>query len=76
MKNNVVPDHAEAYFDIRLTPGFTPQRVRNRTISLVQESAIPDISVEFPRASDTVGYYETTDSLFAPTITQAVHQVT
>jgi succinyl-diaminopimelate desuccinylase len=76
VKNNVVPDYAEAYFDIRLTPGCTPQHVRNRILSLVQESAIPDVSVEFPRASDKAGHYESTDSLFATTLTNAVYHVT
>jgi acetylornithine deacetylase/succinyl-diaminopimelate desuccinylase-like protein len=76
VKNNVVPDYAEAYFDIRLTPGCTPQLVRDRILSLVREAQIPDITVEFPRASDTAGYYESPDSLFAQTLSEVVYQVT
>ncbi len=76
VKNNVVPDYAEAYFDIRLTPGCTPQLVRDRILSLVRESEISDIAVEFPRASAKAGYYESPDSLFAQTLSQVVYQVT
>ncbi|MCW4041289.1 MAG: M20 family metallopeptidase [Candidatus Bathyarchaeota archaeon] len=76
VKNNVVPDYAEAYFDIRLTPGCTPQLVRDRILSLVRESEISDITVEFPRASDKAGYYESPDSHFARTLSQSVYQVT
>jgi len=76
VKNNVVPDYAEAYFDIRLTPGCTPQLVRDRILSLVRESNIQDITAEFPRASDKAGYYESPDSLFAQTLSEIVFQVT
>lgn len=76
VKNNVVPDYAEAYFDIRLTPGCTPQLVRDRILSLVRESEIPDITIEFPQASDKAGYFESPDSLFAQTLSQVVYQVT
>ena len=76
VKTNVVPDYAEAYFDIRLTSGTNPQMVRNRITQLLKEADVPGVSLEFPRSSKTAGYYESPDTLFATLLAEAVQKVT
>jgi succinyl-diaminopimelate desuccinylase len=76
VKTNVVPDYAEAYFDIRLTSGTTPEFVRNRITQLLKDADIPGVSLEFPRSSETAGYYESPDTSFAMLLAEAVQKVT
>lgn len=74
-KSNVVPDYAEAVFDIRLTPGCDPLKVKGRIEELVAEAAVPGVSVEV-RASPTAGYYERVDSPAVTQFAEAVRAVT
>jgi succinyl-diaminopimelate desuccinylase len=68
VKINVVPDYAEAEFDIRLTPGSHPTKVIDRIKELVKESGIKGLEVLALRhhePEDIAGYYESPDSNFA-----------
>jgi succinyl-diaminopimelate desuccinylase len=75
VKTNVVPDYAEAYFDIRLTPGCNPVKVREKILSLVDESN-EDIEVKFRNLDKTAGYYESSNTLFAQNLADTVKRVT
>ncbi len=75
VKSNVVPDYAEAYFDIRLTPGSNPLRVRERILELVKEAGVPGVTAEV-RASPTAGYYESPETPFARQLAETVERVT
>ncbi|UCH02263.1 MAG: ArgE/DapE family deacylase [Candidatus Bathyarchaeota archaeon] len=72
VKTNVVPDYAEAYFDIRLTSGSKPVRIRNTISNYVKEACEPDVKVEFLKPSNTAGYYESPKTLFAKQLAEAV----
>jgi succinyl-diaminopimelate desuccinylase len=76
VKNNVVLDSAEAYFDIRLTPGCNPVKVREKILSLVEESNEKEIDVIFRNLSKTAGYYESPETRFAEKLKEAVKEVT
>ena len=76
VKTNVVPDYAEAYFDIRLTPGSNPVKVRGRISELVEEAGVPGVTTEFRRPSKTAGYYESPDTPFAGQLSETVERVT
>jgi succinyl-diaminopimelate desuccinylase len=75
VKTNVVPDYAEAQFDIRLTPGSNPLRVRDRILELVQESKITGLEAEV-RARETAGYYESPNSSFASQLSKTIEKIT
>lgn len=75
VKRNVVPDYAEATFDIRLTPGSDPQAVRRRIEELVEEAAIPGVKVEV-KAPEQAGYYESPHTSFAQQLAETVELVT
>lgn len=75
VKSNVVPDYAEATFDIRLTPGSDPLKVKARIEELVEESGIPGIEAEV-RAGPYAGYYESPNSPFAHQLAETVKKVT
>lgn len=75
VKSNVVPDYAEASFDIRLTPGCDGTKVKARLDELIAKCGIPGVSVQ-GSASKTVGYYEPTDSPFVKQLSEAVEFVT
>lgn len=75
IKSNVVPDYAEAVFDIRLTPGSNPMLVKKRIEELVLEGGISGVEVSVT-ASRTAGYYEPTDTPFARQLAQTVEKVT
>ena len=75
IKNNVVPDYAEATFDIRLPPGSKPIVVKERIVKLVKEAGIPDVIVEV-RASETAGYYESPYTEFSKQLALTVEKVT
>jgi succinyl-diaminopimelate desuccinylase len=79
VKINVVPDYAEAEFDIRLTPGSHPKKVVDRIKELVKESGISGLEVVATRdqkAEDTAGYHELPNSSFAKQFTGIIHEIT
>ena len=75
VKRNMVPDYAEAEFDIRLTPGSKPLKVKERIEELVREADIPGVEVSV-RAGETAGYYESPDTPFACQLAETVKKVT
>jgi succinyl-diaminopimelate desuccinylase len=75
VKTNVVPDYAEAYFDIRLTPGCNPVKVREKILSLVDE-ANEEVEVKFRNLDKTAGYYESPNTPFAKHLMETVRRVT
>jgi len=79
VKINVVPDYAEAEFDIRLTPGSHPLRVVNRIKELVEESGIQGLELVPSRdfkLEDTAGYYESPNSDFAKQFKETLSHIT
>ncbi|RMF91911.1 MAG: M20/M25/M40 family metallo-hydrolase, partial [Nitrospinota bacterium] len=56
MKRNVVPDRAEATFDIRITPGCSIERVRDRMLELLQEAGVEGITADI--STGRGGFYE------------------
>jgi len=75
VKSNVVPDYAEASFDIRLTPGCDAGKVKVQLEELVAEAGVPGVTVQ-ATTSQTVGYYEPWDSPFVASLSEAVQRVT
>jgi succinyl-diaminopimelate desuccinylase len=75
VKRNVVPDYAEAEFDIRLTPGSKPLMVKKRIEELVKESGIPGLEVSVA-ARETAGYHESPDSEFAHKFSETIQRIT
>lgn len=75
VKSNVVPDYAEAYFDIRLTPGCDPMKVKERIEGLVAKAGVSGVTVH-ARAGATAGYYEPADSPNVRLLSEAVQIVT
>jgi len=79
VKINVVPDYAEAEFDIRLTPGSHPTKVVGRIKELVKESDIKGLEVVSTRSykpEDTAGYCEAPDTSFAKQFTGLIKEIT
>ncbi len=76
VKVNVVPDTAEAIFDIRLTPGTRMDEVRERLLELVNEADVPGIDIEMDMVSDVAGYYEVPNSFFVAQLSDAVEMAT
>jgi succinyl-diaminopimelate desuccinylase len=78
VKRNVIPDYAEAEFDIRLIPGSTISRVRNKIKELVEESGIKGLEVTPSSQShdDKAGYYESPNSKFAKQFRDVISQIT
>ncbi len=75
VKTNVVPDYAEAQFDIRLTPGSKPMKVKERIEELVQEAGVPGMEVVV-RAGETAGYHESPKSMFADQLSETLRKLT
>jgi succinyl-diaminopimelate desuccinylase len=75
VKVNVVPDSAEAVFDIRLTPGTDAELVKKALDDYIAESGINDITIE-ARVSPKVGYYEKIDEPAVKAMVSAVEKVT
>ncbi len=75
IKRNVVPDYAEAIFDIRLTPGSDPMKVKSQIERLVREANVPGVEAEV-KAAPYVGYYESPHSPFAIQLAETVERVT
>lgn len=78
VKTNVIPDYAEAEFDIRLTPGSHQLRVVERIKELVKESGIKGLEVKHQnlKPDDTAGFCETPDTSFAHQFTDVIHKIT
>jgi succinyl-diaminopimelate desuccinylase len=81
VKINVVPDYAEAQFDIRLTPGAPVYKVRQRVQELVEESKITGLEIKpNPRnesnKEQTAGYFEPMNTPFANQFSKIVEKVT
>lgn len=78
VKINVVPDYAEAEFDIRLTPGSHPINVVNRIKELVKESGIEGLEIVTTReykSEDTAGYHELPNSSFANQFSMIIKEI-
>lgn len=75
VKSNVVPDYAEATFDIRLTPGSKPLKVKERILELVKDADVPGVEAQV-RASETAGYYESPNTSEAKQLVETVEKVT
>jgi succinyl-diaminopimelate desuccinylase len=75
VKINVVPDYAEAEFDIRITPGADPLKVKERIEELVSEAGVPGVEVDVP-SRKVSGYFESTLSLCARQFAETVRRVT
>ncbi len=76
---NVVPDYAEAEFDIRLTPGSHPKKVVDRIKELVAKSGIEGLEVVATREhtdEDYAGYYESPNSSFADQFKAVIKTIT
>lgn len=74
VKINVIPDYAEAFFDIRVSPGVDPENVIKRLHDLV--SAFSEKGVKAEVISFEGGYYERWDSEYAISLRKAVEIVT
>lgn len=70
IKVNVIPDYAESYFDIRVTPGVNPRNVAEKIRDLLGELKIKGIEAEITGLED--GYYERWDSDFTLSLRKAV----
>jgi succinyl-diaminopimelate desuccinylase len=75
IKRNIIPDYAEAEFDIRLTPGSKPFMVKERIKELVRESEISGLEVTVD-ARETAGYYESPGSDFAHRFGKTIERIT
>jgi len=78
VKTNVIPDYAEAQFDIRLTPGSHPLKVVQQVKKHVKDSGIKGLEVEHRpfKPEDTAGFSETPDSSFAKQFKDVIHRIT
>jgi succinyl-diaminopimelate desuccinylase len=75
IKRNVVPEFAEAVFDVRLTPGSDPMKVKSQIEKLVGEAKVPGVEVEV-NAEPFAGYYESPQSAFAMQLAETVEIAT
>ncbi|MBN1682385.1 ArgE/DapE family deacylase [Candidatus Bathyarchaeota archaeon] len=83
VKTNVVPDYAEADFDIRLSPGAKVSEVRAEIERLVKEAGIPGVEVDKTRIRtptnskmDSAGYYESPNSEFMEKLSLTIKKAT
>jgi len=75
IKANVVPDSAQAVFDIRLTPGVDSVKIKKALEGFLSESGVTDVSLE-ARTSPKVGFYERIDDPAVESMVRAVKKVT
>jgi succinyl-diaminopimelate desuccinylase len=75
VKINVVPDYAEAQFDIRLTPGSDPQKVKAQLEKLVADVDVDGVEIVV-KAPCVVGYYESPFESAAKGLTETLRQMT
>lgn len=73
VKINVVPDTAEASFDIRLTPGVDFEAAKSHILKLIEEAGVGGITTKFQIGT---GYYESSRSTFARQLARAVRKAT
>jgi succinyl-diaminopimelate desuccinylase len=85
VKINVVPDYAEAEFDIRLTPGASVSTVRKEIERIVKAAGVSGVEVAagletHARASgklgDKAGFYENPDTVFAKQLAKTIKKAT
>jgi len=85
VKINVVPDYAEAEFDIRLTPGASVSAVRKEIDRLVKAADVPGVEVVAGREShakasgklaDQAGFYEDPNTQFAKQFSKTIRKAT
>jgi succinyl-diaminopimelate desuccinylase len=74
VKINVVPDAAEAHFDIRLTPGVDLEKVKSHLQQLIDSSGVREVKTEFIQVSG--GYYESPKSAFSRQLGKTIQKVT
>lgn len=74
VKINVVPDYAEAFFDIRVSPGIDPGNIIRVLHDLVSAFSGKGVKAEIIGFED--GYYEKWDSEYAVSLRRAVEIVT
>ncbi len=85
VKINVVPDYAEAEFDIRLTPGASVSAVRKEIDRLVKAANVPGVEVASGKEThakasgklgDQAGFYESPDTDFAKQLVKTIKKAT
>ena len=85
VKINVVPDYAEAEFDIRLTPGASVSAVKKEIEKIVKAAGVPGVELaagteEPARGSgklpDQAGFYESPDTVFAKQFSKTIKKAT
>ena len=81
VKINVVPDYAEAEFDIRLTPGASVSTVKKEIERIVKAANISGVEVAsgretHARLGDRAGFYESPDTVFAKQFSKTIKKVT
>lgn len=74
IKVNVIPDYAEASFDIRVSPGTSPEALTERIQNLLDDYRAMGVEAEIIGLEG--GYYERWDSEFALGLRRAVEIVT
>jgi succinyl-diaminopimelate desuccinylase len=74
VKVNVVPDTAEATFDVRITPGTPLDLVKTQIRALVQQSGIDNVTIDFQ--DDGEGYFEDPASLFVQNVMHTIKTAT
>ena len=83
VKTNVVPDYAEADFDIRLTPGVSESEVREEIDRLVKAANVPGVEVDETRIykpinskADKAGFYESPNTNFMKQLSSTIRKAT
>jgi len=74
VKVNVIPDYAEASFDIRITPRVDPKTIAEKLRELIGSFNTSEIKVEVTGLES--GYHEEWDSRFASSLKKAVEIAT
>lgn len=74
VKVNVIPDYAEASFDIRVSPGVNPESIVNNLHEVLGDLKMRGIEAEIYGLEG--GYYESWDSDFAISLRRAVEIAT
>jgi acetylornithine deacetylase/succinyl-diaminopimelate desuccinylase-like protein len=74
IKTNVVPDMAEAIFDIRLSPGTNHDEIKKRIHKLANDSGVSRAKISFLNSAE--GYYEDPSSYPVNLVANAVKTVT
>jgi succinyl-diaminopimelate desuccinylase len=82
-KSNVVPDYAEADFDIRISPGASVSVVRDEIDRLVKEAGVPGVEVDKSRIVrplnskfDSAGFYESPNTGFMKDLSSTIRKAT